>query len=172
MSRAGAASGIPLEYSHLAHAHADAAYQLAGYLLGNAADAEDALQDALVRAWRSWPSLREAGSFNAWFDRILVNVCRDRMRRHRTLRMVELDQAAEVAAVDQFQAMLTGDEVGRAVSRLNPEHRLVVALRFWLDLTLDETAERLDVPVGTVKSRLHYALQALRAELGVPSHGA
>jgi RNA polymerase sigma-70 factor (ECF subfamily) len=161
-----------LDYPRLAHAHADAAFQLAGYLLGNEADAEDALQDALVKAWRAWPTLREPTSFDAWFDRIVVNVCRDRMRRRRAIRMVAIDEAHEVAGDDRFAAMLARDELGRAVSRLDPDHRAVVALRFWLDLTVDDVARRLDLPAGTVKSRLHYAMESLRAELKAPSRGA
>jgi DNA-directed RNA polymerase specialized sigma24 family protein len=127
-----------LDYPRLAHAHADAAFQLAGYLLGNEADAEDALQDALVKA----------------------------------IRMVAIDEAHEVAGDDRFAAMLARDELGRAVSRLDPDHRAVVALRFWLDLTVDDVARRLDLPAGTVKSRLHYAMESLRAELKAPSRGA
>jgi RNA polymerase sigma-70 factor, ECF subfamily len=162
----------PLEYARLAHAHVDAAYQLAGYLLGDATEAQDAVQDALVKAWKNWGSLRTRGSFNPWFDRIVVNVCRDRMRRHRTVRIVDLELAGEVPAVDEFHALLAEDEVTRAVGRMSPEHRIVIAMRFWQDLTLEETADRLGLPVGTVKSRQHYALQALRAEFKASSHGA
>lgn len=160
-----------LAYARLAHAHADRSYRLAGYLLGDRAEAEDALQDALVRAWRSWPELRDQASFGSWFDRIVVNVCRDRLRRHRTLRMVDLGEATGVTAADDFGAMLTGDELGRVVARLSPEHRAVVALRFWHDLTIEDTADRLGIPVGTAKSRLHYALRELRAQMTAEGAG-
>jgi RNA polymerase sigma-70 factor (ECF subfamily) len=160
-ARAGAAA----DYVRAARAQVDAAYRLAGYLLGNPAEAEDAVQDALVKAWRSWPTLRDPQSFGPWFDRIVVNVCRDRMRRHRTLRMVELDAASEVESSDVFGSMLAGDEVVAAVARLSPDHQVVIALRYWRDLSLEQLADTLGLPLGTVKSRLHYALRALRAEL-------
>ena len=141
------------------------AYRLAGYLLGDATEAQDAVQDALVKAWRSWSSLRDREAFGPWFDRIVVNVCRDRMRRHRTLRMLDLEAAGQIEAGDVFGSLLAGDEVAGAVARLGLDHRIVIVLRFWLDLTLEQVAERLNLPIGTVKSRLHYALRALRQEL-------
>ena len=160
-----ALSGASFDYVRLARAESAAAYRLAGYLLGDATEAQDAVQDALIKAWRSWPNLRNPEAFGPWFERIVVNVCRDRMRRHRTLRMVDLDAAGEVESADPFGSMFAGDEVASAVARLGPDHRIVIALRFWRDLTLDQVAETLDVPLGTVKSRLHYALAALRTEL-------
>lgn len=153
------------DYVRAARAEVNDAYRLAGYLLGDAADAQDAVQDALIKAWRSWPSLRDPDAFEPWFRRILVNVCRDRMRRHRTLHMEALDAAGEVESDDTFASMLVEDEVAGAVARLAPDHRIVIALRFWRDLTLEQVAQTLDLPLGTVKSRLHYALHALRSEL-------
>jgi RNA polymerase sigma-70 factor (ECF subfamily) len=160
-----ALSGASFDYVRAARVEAADAYRLAGYLLGDATEAQDAVQDALIKAWRSWPNLRNPEAFGPWFERIVVNVCRDRMRRHRTLRMVDLDAAGEVESADPFGSMFAGDEVASAVARLGPDHRIVIALRFWRDLTLDQVADTLDVPLGTVKSRLHYALAALRTEL-------
>lgn len=154
------------DYVRAAREHVGDAYRLAGYLLGDATEAQDAVQDALVKAWRGWSDLRDRDAFGPWFDRIVVNVCRDRMRRHRTLRMVDLEAAGEIESADVFGSMLASDEVAGAVGRLGVDQRIVIALRFWQDLSLDQVAERLDVPLGTVKSRLHYALQALRRELG------
>ena len=165
MTRQDASRDASDEYVRAAMAAADDGYRLAGYLLGDAAEAHDALQDALMKAWQGWSSLRDPDRFGAWFERILVNVCRDRMRRHRTLRMVTLDSVGEFEADDVFRRMVADDELAGSVARLIPEHRIVIALRFWQDLTLDDIAERLDLPLGTVKSRLHYALRALRKEL-------
>ena len=160
-----ASESASAEYVRAALAASDGAYHLAGYLLCDAEEAQDAVQEALIKAWRNWSSLRDPERFGAWFDRILVNVCRDRMRRHRSLRMVELDAAGEVESADPFRRMLVEDEVAAAVARLNPEHRIVIVLRFWQDLALEGVADRLDLPLGTVKSRLHYALKALGTEL-------
>ena len=141
------------------------AYRLAGYLLGDEAEAQDAVQDALVKAWRNWSSLRQVDSFSAWFDRILVNVCRDRMRRHRTLRMVELDVAGEVESDDVFASMFEGQRVAAAVARLPPDRRIVVVLRYWRDMSLEQIAETLRLPLGTVKTRLYGSLRVLEADL-------
>jgi RNA polymerase sigma-70 factor (ECF subfamily) len=143
------------------------AYRLAGYLLRDATEAEDATQDALEKAWQAWPKLRDPERFSAWFDRIVANACHDRLRRRRKLGDLQLDE--EIAAVpharDPFRDSLARDEAGRLVRRLPPEQQIVVGLRFWRDLSLEEIAERLQLPLGTVKSRLHYAMRTLRAQL-------
>jgi RNA polymerase sigma-70 factor (ECF subfamily) len=159
-SRAGATD----DYVAAARANVDDAYRLAGYLLGDAAEAQDAVQEALVKAWRNWSSLRDVEAFRPWFKRILINVCYDRMRARR--KIVDLEAAADLESKDTFAAMLAGDEVARAVGRLGRDQRTVVVLRFWSDMTLDQIGETLGLPLGTVKSRLHYALRALKAELG------
>lgn len=143
----------------------DRCYSLAGYLLGDAAEAEDATQEALARAWRSRGSLKEVGAFEAWLDRILVNTCMDRMRRRKVIRFVEIEEGDEVPGLDPFREMLAKDELGRALEVLTPQQRAVVVLRFWRDLPIDEIALRLGCPPGTVKSRLHSAIEALRGRI-------
>ena len=138
------------------------AFRLAGYLLGDSVSAEDAVQDAIERAWRAWPRLRDQTSFGPWFDRILVNVCRDSMRRRGRDRVVEYSFGS---VDDPFRSIFDRDELGRALRRLPVDQRVVVVLRFWRDLPVDEIADLLDVPPGTVKSRLHYALDSLRGEI-------
>lgn len=151
-------------FMRLADASLATSYRLAAHLLGDPADAEDATQEALLLAWRGWPRLRDSERFGAWFDRILVNVCYERLRRHRRSPTVELpDEVGGVA--DVAAAALARDSVGRALLGLTPEQRIVVVLRFWRDLSIEEIADRLEVPSGTVRSRLHYALQSLRAEI-------
>jgi RNA polymerase sigma-70 factor (ECF subfamily) len=145
----------------------DRSYRLAGLLLGDRAEAEDAVQDALVRAWRHRASLRDPAGFGAWFDRILVNGCRDRLRRRRTIRFLELEAAQGSAIRDPFRALLDRDEATRALEKLEPDQRIVVVLHFWADLTLAAVAERTRWPIGTVKSRLHHALRRLEAELEI-----
>lgn len=166
MALTNSATGEASEFVQLVGPHLPGAYRLAGYLLRDALDAEDATQEALARAWLAWPKLRKTDSFGAWFDRIVANVCKDRLRRQRGVRVLDLDEAADAAReLDPFRAALARDEAGRLVRRLPPDQQIVVALRFWRDLTIDEVAERLDLPVGTVKSRLHYAMRTLRKEL-------
>jgi RNA polymerase sigma-70 factor, ECF subfamily len=141
---------------------------LAGLILGNAADAEDATQEALLRAWKSAGSLRDPGQARVWLDRIVVNVCRDRLRRIRTVRFVALPDDAGLTPVDPFQAVLQRDEAVRAIGYLDPDQRIVVVLHYWAGLTLTEIADRLQWPVGTVKSRLHSALERMRTRVDVP----
>ncbi len=142
-------------------------YRLAGYLLGNAADAEDATQEAMLKAWQAWPTLRDEARFGAWFDRIVVNVCRNRLRGGRVKVVAVGDDLADaLAGSDPFREFLAHDELAALIASLDPDRRMVVVLRFWQGLSLEEIAERLEIPLGTVKSRLHYALDTLRERIG------
>jgi RNA polymerase sigma-70 factor (ECF subfamily) len=147
----------------LAEPRLDRAFRLAGLILGSSSDAEDAVQDALAAAWRSFDSLRDVERFDAWFDRILVNGCRDTMRRRKLVRFVPIDGAAPEAA-DPFAGVVARDAVLRRVVGLPVEERVIVVLHYWADLPLDDVADRLDIPLGTVKSRLHRALERMRVE--------
>jgi RNA polymerase sigma factor (sigma-70 family) len=143
----------------------DRAYRLAGLLLADAHEAEDAVQDALVVAWQSFATLREVEKFGPWFDRILVNGCRDRLRRRNTVRFIPMDVGIDPAGRDPFQTFIERDALLAGLGRLTADERIVVVLRFWADLPLDVIAQRLDWPLGTVKSRLHRALERLRSVL-------
>ena len=145
------------------------AYRLAGYMLADAAEAQDAVQEASVRAWRGWLALRERDRFHAWFSQILVNVCRTRLRQRSKRRTVDIEDV-DIEGTDPFKAALAKDAVGRAISALSVELRMVLVLRYWGDLSLAEIADRLRIPIGTVKSRHHAALQALRRRVG-PAEG-
>jgi RNA polymerase sigma-70 factor (ECF subfamily) len=153
-------------FVRLADAELDRAYRLAGLLLGNQADAQDATHDALVRAWSGYRGLRDPASFQAWFDRILVNVCRDRLRRQRVIRFLPIAGEHEQHPMgDPFQQLLAGDELLSAMAGLDPDLRTVIVLRFWADLTVEEIGRRCGWRTGTVKSRLHRALGRMRQRL-------
>jgi len=145
-----------------------ASYRLATLILRDRAEAEDATQEAIARAWSCWETLRDKGRFDAWFDRILVNVCRNRMRHVRTIRVVALDDAFEAPAADTHVSTIDRLALEPAFARLSPEQRIIVVLRYWRDLPVEEIADRLQIPAGTVKSRLHYALESLRTALETP----
>ena len=148
-------------FIELADAHLDASYRLAAAILGDRSDAEDATHDALVMAWRRWSQLRDPDRFEHWFHRILINTCRDRLRRR--ARRQAADLSAELASPgDPTSGVDDRDEIRRAMARLSADHRIVVALRFFADLPIDEIARRVGVPSGTVNSRLHHALRQLR----------
>ena len=140
------------------------AYRLAGYLLADSAEAEDAVQEASVRAWRGWADLRDRDRFHAWFSQILVNVCRTRLRQRSKRRTLDVDDF-DLEGADPFRAALARDAIGRALASLSQELRMVVVLRYWGELSLAEIADRLRIPIGTVKSRHHAALQALRRRI-------
>lgn len=137
----------------------------AGLILGRLDLAEDAAQESLVRAWRDLPSLRDPDRFDAWLYRVLVRACQDEASRARRLPTAEL--AVEPAATlnDSAAAMAERDAIGAGLRRLSLEQRTVLVLRYYLDLSYDEMAVALRVPVGTVKSRVSRALPALRAAL-------
>ena len=143
------------------------AFRLARAILLDDAEAEDAVQDAALTAWRQRGSLRDPARIDAWFDRIVVNACRDRLRRRKKLREItEISATPErVTAPGE-----DGPDIDAALDALDADHRVVVLLRYWQDRTVDDIAERLGVPAGTVKSRLHYALRELRQRLET-THG-
>lgn len=147
----------------------DRAYRTARLILLNPVEAEDATHDAVLAAWRHFADLRDADRFEAWFGRILVNSCRDRLRSRRrepiAIDTVQESSALGAMGADPAEATATSDLLRGAFRTLSPEHREVVALRFFADLTVDQIAERTGTRSGTVKSRLHYALRHLRASV-------
>ena len=155
---AGARAATRERFLRQAGGELDRAWRLAGLILGDRADAEDATQEALLRAWRALDSLRDPAGFQAWFDRILVNICRDRLRRRARVRFLPLDDDGATATADPFRDVLDRDETLRALAVLDADERLVVVLHYWADLPLAEVATRAGWPLGTVKSRLHRAL--------------
>jgi RNA polymerase sigma-70 factor, ECF subfamily len=137
-------------------------YRLATAILGDPVDAEDATHDAALRAWERWDTLRDEGKFDQWFGRILINECRDKLRRrkHELRHPIAAWHSGVVDTLDSLGERLA---LAEAMSRLEPDHRIVIVLRFYLGLDEREIAARTGARVGTVKSRLHYALKALRA---------
>ncbi len=153
----------------------DRAYRTARLILGDPGEAEDATHDAALAAWRRFAELREAAKFEAWFGRILVNACRDRLRARRRL-PISVDVAGveplrDARWVDPADAVVREELLRRAIHSLSPEHREVVVLRYFADLTVEQIAERTGARAGTVKSRLHYALRRMRAEVDPTGEG-
>jgi len=155
----------------------DQLYGLARIILRDADLAEDAVQEALIHCWRELPKLRDATRFDAWLQRLLVNAAVDQHRRRRRLRSV-VTVLPQASADRDFTADLAiADELKAAFERLRIEQRTVLVLHHYLGLAPAEIAEVLHVPVGTAKSRLHYATQSMRAavEAGMrsaPASGA
>ena len=129
--------------------------------------AMDAVQNALVRAWRDLPTLRDPDRFDPWFYRLLINACTDEIRRARRHRLdVDIgDLTTEPATADATSTIVDRDELERGFDRLDPEERAVIVLHHFLDLPLPEVAVTLGIPLGTVKSRLYRGLREMRAVL-------
>ncbi len=145
-------------------------FAVASRILRDQYAAEDAVQEALVRAWCDLPGLRDDDRFDAWLHRLLVRACADqgrRARRHRPEVMgVEVDAyepSDDVARVEDR------DELERAFLRLSIEHRSVMVLVHYVGLPAPEVAAILGVPAGTVYSRLHYAGRQMREYLSASS---
>jgi RNA polymerase sigma-70 factor (ECF subfamily) len=128
--------------------------------------AEDATQQALVAVWRDLPQLRDPARFDAWSYRLLVRACYAEGRAVRrwspNLRVLPEDAPAASNALD---AVIDRDQLETAIRRLSVDHRAVLVLHHYADLPPDRVAQILEIPVGTVHSRLHYAMRAMRAAL-------
>jgi RNA polymerase sigma-70 factor (ECF subfamily) len=144
----------------------DRLYSVAYRILRDAGRAEDAVQQTFLIAWRELPTLRDDGRLEAWLYRLLVNVCYAEIRHTRRwqpgLRLVSVDVPSE----DDAQLSVDHrDELERAFRRLSGEQRAVLVLHHYLGLTGAEIAIALDLSPGTVRSRLHYSRQLMRAAI-------
>ena len=153
-------------FAVLVHQVRDSLYAVAFRILRDAGLAEDALQNALVLAWRQLPRLRDADRFEAWIHRILVHACYDESQRtrHWTANVRALPDDGP-ATPDGTSSVIDRDELERAFRRLSMEQRAVFVLHHYLGLPLVEVAELLEIPAGTARSRLHYAIAGLRDAL-------
>ena len=135
--------------------------------------AEDATQQALLSIWQDLPQLRDPARFDAWSYRLLVRACYAEGKKQRrwapNLRMLPTD---EPEAAEGFSSILDRDELEGGFRRLSIDHRVVVVLHHYLDLPLDRVAEIVGVPVGTVNSRLHYAMRGLRVAIDADAQPA
>jgi RNA polymerase sigma-70 factor (ECF subfamily) len=135
-------------------------------ILRDPEQAKDAVQNALVRAWRDLPALRDPDRFDPWLHRLLVRACIDEARRVRRHRVdVELLDLNQSAVADHVSAVADRDELERGFLRLEPLQRSLIVLHHYLDLPLPEVAAILGIPLGTAKSRLHRGLQQMRAAI-------
>ena len=152
-------------YAALVGAASSRLYALACLILRDSDRAEDATQEAFVRAWRELPRLRDADRFDAWLRRLVVNACYDEARRVRRRAEVTLFSVGERSVIDTSASMAESDRVERAFRQLPLDQRTVLVLQHYFSLTHVEIAETVGVPLGTVKSRVRYGVAAMRAAL-------
>jgi len=153
-------------FADLSRAVGDRLMAIAYRILRDVGRAEDAVQQALVTAWHELPTLRDDALFDAWLRRILVHACYAEARRRRSwvanIRVLPTDGPA---GGDDMASVVEWDRLERGFRRLSPQQSAIFVLHHYVGLTLPEIATELDIPLGTVKSRIHYATETLRAAL-------
>ena len=164
-----AAGGDEEAFAQLVGLHENKVYSLALRMCGNPEDAADAAQEAFLSAWRALPSFRGEAGFSTWLYRLASNAAIDQLRRNRRQREEDSLDAGEMDAPDQSpgpQEAAEGSELQRAVAdglaSLSEDHRRILLLREYQQLSYDEIAQTLDMDLGTVKSRISRARRALR----------
>jgi RNA polymerase sigma-70 factor, ECF subfamily len=153
-------------YVDLIRPRSNRLFAIAQRILRDVDRAEDALQDALVIAWRDLRGLRDPGRFDAWLQRLLVNECIDQASRERRrtsiLRVLPVDGPA---APDALLTVADRDQLERGFRRLPADQRALLVLHHFAGYAPSEIAEALGIPDGTARSRLHHAHRAMRAAL-------
>jgi RNA polymerase sigma-70 factor (ECF subfamily) len=156
-------------YAQLFRDHVVAMTRVARRFFGDTPDANEAVQDAFVSAFRAFPSFEGTAKLGTWLHRITVNACLLKLRGRKRSRLVPLDGDAHEAGAAECDSGLsqaeTCERVRAGVERLPPAYRTVIQLRDLDGLSTEETAARLGTNSGAVKTRLHRARQALRAIL-------
>jgi RNA polymerase sigma-70 factor (ECF subfamily) len=162
-----AAAGDRDAFAAIAAPRIDRLFATATLILRDRGQAEDAVQEALIRAWRDLPSLRDRGRFDAWLRRLLVNACYDESRRQRRHSSnIRLLPDHDSPKSDSSHELANRDAIDRGLRQLSTDHRAVIVHHYYLGLSLSEIADALDIPVGTAKSRLHHARLALQGAIG------
>jgi RNA polymerase sigma-70 factor (ECF subfamily) len=168
-----AQNGDEEAFASLAVAAADRLHAVAYRILRDTDLAEDASQQALLTIWRDLPQLRDPARFDAWSYRLLVRACYAEGRRARkwspNLRILPADEPSDSRGLD---AIIHRDELEKAIRRLSVDHRTVLVLHHYADIPAERVAQILDVPIGTVHSRLHHAMRAMRAALDADARPA
>jgi len=161
-----AQQGDESAYAALAVRIGDRLYSAAHHILRDTGRAEDATQQAMIDIWRMLPQLKDPDRFQAWAYRIVVRAAYVEAGRQRSWALRSAAVTSDRAfAPDHAASVADRDQLERGFQRLPVDHRAVVVLKHYAGLSNEEIAEALDIPEGTVRSRLHYSLKALRAAL-------
>jgi RNA polymerase sigma-70 factor, ECF subfamily len=159
-------------FMDLIRGRVDRLFAIARRILHDVDRSEDALQDALVIAWRDLPDLRDPDRFDFWLQRVLANMCIEHARRERRRYSVHILRLEDHVAPDELLGVVDRDIVDRAFRRLKVEERTVLVLRHYLGYEPAVIAEVLGVPAGTIRSRLHHAHRAMRAAIDADARAA
>jgi RNA polymerase sigma-70 factor (ECF subfamily) len=160
-------------YSELVRGVLDRLYVTARLILRDSELAADAVQEALIAAWRDLAGLRDPDRFEAWLRSLLVRACyREASRTRRRRHLESMTRPSDVVLQDASAGLADRDEVEQAFLTLSPEQRALLVLHFYLGLPLSDTAAALGLPVGTVKTRLYRSTRQMRAALDAAARGA
>jgi RNA polymerase sigma-70 factor (ECF subfamily) len=161
-----AQDGDEIAFSRLADSVYGRLQQLSHRILRDPELARDAAQQAALSMWRNLPQLRDPARFEAWAYRLCVNEChRVSRQRRRSIPEVDLGSAHIPVAPDDYRGIVDRDQLERGFRRLSFDHRVVLVLHHYLGMPADEVARVLGIPLGTVKSRMHRALEQMRRAL-------
>jgi RNA polymerase sigma-70 factor, ECF subfamily len=152
-------------FTRLAFELSDRLFAVAHRILRDFDAAGDALQVTLLRIWRDLPTLRDPDRIDAWAYRVLLHACHDELRRQNRQTPELHLLVTDGAEVDPAIAVADREQLDRAFRTLTIEQRAAIVLQYYRDLTLPQIADVLQVPLGTVRSRLHYAKRALRSAI-------
>lgn len=161
-----AQDGDEIAFARLADCVYGRLQQLSYRILRDPELAREAAQQAALSMWRNLPRLRDPARFEAWAYRLCVNECHRVCRQgRRSIPEVDPESAPVPVAPDEYRRILDHDQLERGFRRLSCDHRVVLVLHHYLGMPMDQVARTLDVPLGTVKSRMHRALEQMRRAL-------
>lgn len=157
-------------YSRLVRLAHPRLFNVANLILRDSDRAQDAVQDALLLAWRHVRSLRDPEAWDAWLRRLTVNACYKVARKEKRRALVELHvtpDAGTAGAADASSQVADRDWLMSELDQLDIDRRAVIVLHYYLDLSIPEVAEILDIPIGTAASRLHRGLESMRRSMAI-----
>ncbi|MBM4765408.1 RNA polymerase sigma factor SigW [Bacillus sp. B15-48] len=165
-------------FAEIVELYKDKVFQLCYRMLGNRHDAEDIAQEAFIRAYVNIQSFNQTKKFSSWIYRIATNLCIDRIRKKKPdyfldaevpgtegLTMYSQVSSQQALPEDQLESMELQETVQREITKLPEKYRTVIVLKYMEELSLNEISEILDLPLGTVKTRIHRGREALRQQL-------
>jgi RNA polymerase sigma-70 factor, ECF subfamily len=165
-------------FAELVELYKDKVFQICFRMLGNRHEAEDIAQEAFIRAYVNIETFNQKRKFSTWLFRIATNLCIDRIRKKKPDYYLDADVAgtdgltmySQVAAdvqmpEDEVENMELQETIQKEISKLPEKYRSVIVLKYIEELPLQEISEILDMPLGTVKTRVHRGREALRKQL-------
>lgn len=160
-----ALGGDPQAFAEIVREHQGMVFSIGWHYLGDRAMAQDLAQDVFLQLYQGLAAIQSASHLTHWLRRVVVHRCIDRTRKKNFRRDLPFDEIHETAVESKPQDTFLSERLREAVAQLPEKQRMVVVLRYQEQLSLDEIAQLLKIPVNTVKSTLYRALEDLRGKL-------